>query len=370
MNVHQLLPRKLRKLIFSPGLFFRDYLNKKYPVIRNEVSCPEDEETIVINNALRLETLFEGDFPVDVVFTWVNDKDPRWQEKYNAEKNIGVEHHGQYATDAARFSNHNELYFSVQSVIKFLPWIRNIYIITDDQQPGWINEFPSVKVVDHREIIDPEFLPTFNSHVIEAHLHKIPELAEHFIYFNDDVFVARALPKGHFFKSNGIASVFPAKKDLSEMRSRGVTTPTLNASFHVSELLERDLGERIETPLVHTYVPLRKSMFENVWSNYHDQIREFLPHKFRTDQDLNLATFFVPWFSYLKGNAVPEHDICYYFNIRSPVAQHYYTALKRFKNESAPHSFCANDFSTTKQSVENYQHALIEMLTKYFSKGN
>ena len=95
MNAHQSLTRKLKKFIFSPGLFFRDYLNKKYPVIRNEIACPENEETIVINNALRLETLFEGDFPVDVVFTWVNDNDPCWQEKYNAAKNIGIEHHGQ-----------------------------------------------------------------------------------------------------------------------------------------------------------------------------------------------------------------------------------------------------------------------------------
>lgn len=368
--MHQLFIRKLRKLIFSPGLFFRDYLNKKYPVIRNEISCPEDEEAIVINNALRLETLFEGDFPVDVVFTWVNDKDPAWQEKYNAAKNIGVEHHGQYATDAARFSNHNELFFSVQSVIKFLPWVRNIYIVTDDQQPGWINEFPSVKIVDHREIIEPEFLPTFNSHVIEAHLHKIPALAEHFIYFNDDVFVARELPKGHFFKSNGLASIFPAKKCLSEMKGRGVMTPTLNASLSVSERLAQYFDVKIDTPLVHTYVPLRKSMFELVWEKYYADIQLFLSNKFRTDRDLNLATFFVPWFSYLSGKSSLENDICYYFNVRSPVAQHYYASLKCFKYDGAPHSFCANDFSTTKQSVENYQHALIEMLTKYYSKGN
>lgn len=370
MNMYQLLPRKLRKLIFSPGLFFRDFLNKKYPVIRNEISCPEVEEAIVINNALCLESLFDGEFPVDVVFTWVNDKDPLWQEKYNAEKNVDSENHGQYATDAARFSNHNELYFSVQSVLKFLPWVRTIYIVTDNQTPVWLDEFPSVKVVDHKEIIESSFLPTFNSHVIEANLHKIPELAEHFIYFNDDVFVARELPKGHFFKSNGIASLFPAKKNLSEMSARGVMTPTLNASFRVSELLVRDFHEKIETPLVHTYVPLRKSMFEKVWENYMDEITSFLPHKFRTDQDLNLATFFVPWFSYLNGKAVLEHDICYYFNIRSPVAQHYYNALKRYKNGSAPHSFCANDFSTVKQSVKNYQHTLIEMLTEYYSKGN
>lgn len=52
--------------------------------------------------------------------------------------------------------------------------------------------------MDHREIIDHDYLPTFNSHVIEANLHKIPNLSEHFIYFNDDVFVAKPLQKAIF----------------------------------------------------------------------------------------------------------------------------------------------------------------------------
>ena len=52
--------------------------------------------------------------------------------------------------------------------------------------------------MDHREIIEQEYLPTFNSHVIEANLHKIPNLSEHFIYFNDDVFVAKLYRRAIF----------------------------------------------------------------------------------------------------------------------------------------------------------------------------
>ena len=35
------------------------------------------------------------------------------------------------------------------------------------------------------------FLPTFSSPAIEANLHRIPGLSEHFLYFNDDVFLGK-----------------------------------------------------------------------------------------------------------------------------------------------------------------------------------
>lgn len=225
-------------------------------MIRNEILCPEVEESILIRHDLQLENILHADFPIDVVFTWVNDKDPKWQEKYKRFKMVNIDSHGQYATDTARFSNHNELYFSVKSVLTYLPWINNIYIVTDEQYPEWVDKYENVIVVDHKDIIPEKYLPTFNSHVIEAHLHKIKELSEHFIYFNDDVFVARELPQGHFFKSNGIASIFLSRKNLVEMKNRGVTTPTLSASIHASELLKGAFGYEVLTPLVHTYVPL------------------------------------------------------------------------------------------------------------------
>ena len=78
----------------------------------------------------------------------------------------------------------------------------------------WVSEYAKVQHIDHSEIISSKYLPTFNSHVIEAHLHNIPNLAENFIYFNDDVFVARELPPGHFFKGNGLASIFISRKSL------------------------------------------------------------------------------------------------------------------------------------------------------------
>ncbi|WP_071886693.1 stealth family protein [[Enterobacter] lignolyticus] len=362
--------RKVRKLVRSPGAFFRDYLNKKYPEVYNEIKCPREEEAILLRHDLALESQIIVDDPIDVVFTWVDDHDEIWQKKYLKYKNNNVKSHGQYASDSARFSNHNELYYAIKGVVENLPWVRFIYVVTDGQKPEWIMEYPNVIIVDHAEIIPSEYLPTFNSHVIEAHLHRIPGLAEHFIYLNDDVFVARPLPAGHFFKGKGVTSLFISRKSLHEMQGRSIQTPTLNASVKVRELFNRDYGVVIDTPLVHTYVPLRKSMFEAVWCKYRYEVLSFLPNKFRTNSDLNLATFMVPWYTFMNGSAVPARDICYYFNIRSPMAKTHYRLLQSAKyTDGCPHSFCANDFTSTQKSIEGYQQSLITMLNRYFDTG-
>ncbi len=359
--------RKLRKFFKNPGIFIRDHLNKKYPIIRNEIACAENEEDILMRHDLALESKIDIDFPIDVVFTWVDDADPAWQLRYQKYKGqVKAEHVGRYATDPARFSNHDELRYSLGSVLKFLPWVRRIYIVTDQQCPKWLTPSDKIRIVDHSDIIEQQYLPTFNSHVIEAHLHKIPDLAEHFIYFNDDVFVARPLPAGHFFRSNGIASLFMSNKSLAVMQKRGADTPTLSASLKSASILNQDFSFLIDHPLVHTYVPLKKSIFEECWRLYRTDIKRFLPHRFRTNHDLNLATFFIPWLSYIRGVAVPSRDICYYFNARSPAAANYFNSLQLAKkNGTLPHSFCANDFNTNNI---NHKHNVEKLLYNYFSE--
>lgn len=363
--------KKFRKFIKNPGIFLRDYFNKKYPMVNNEQLLIENHESLLIENDLKLISL-EANLkkvaqPIDVVFTWVDNKDPDWQYKYQTTINSHIQK-GLYGDDSARFTDHNELYYSVHSVQKFMPWVRNIYIVTDAQTPSWLknNSHKNIHIIDHTKIIEPQYLPTFNSHVIEAHLHKIQGLSENFIYFNDDVFVARPLKVGHFFRANDIASIFIAAKQLSTMKKKGVITPTLSASLNGIKLLQRDYGTAIDMPLVHTYVPLKKSIYEKAWSLYESEIRAFLPNRLRSNSDLNLATFLVPWLSYLDKQAVFTREICYYFNVRSAHAPTQYAKLLRKNNTGQqPHSFCANDFNSIKH-IPNYQAHFISMLKNYY----
>ena len=364
--------RKIKKLVCQPSIFFRDYLNKKYPVKNIEQPFDEDEEISLEALKDKLNHLLDKndfqDFDVDVVFTWVDGSDKQWLAKFQQYFNEPELKTALYATDMARFEDHNELYYSVGSVLRFLPWVRKVFIVTDNQRPSWLNEYPveKIEIIDHTQIIDARFLPTFNSHVIEANLHKIPDLSEHFIYFNDDVFVAKPLEKIHFFQPNGLASIFLADKSIEELANRGIETPTLLASQNNIMLLERDYHCKIDTPLVHTYSPLRKSVYDLAWKKYKAEIQLFFENKFRAANDLNFTNFLIPWLMYLEGMSYPRGEICYYFNIRSPDAlAKYHKLLEKKRIQQQPHSFCANDFNSIK-SIPDYQVKLLDMLVNYY----
>lgn len=361
--------RKLKKLSHNPGIFFRDYFNKRYPVINTELGIDEAVETAFVEYSNINTVAMPDDRNIDVVFTWVDNTDKAWQKKHKKHKVEGdAAQLGQYATDIARFDNHNELFYSVKAVKKYLPWVRNIYIITDNQIPSWMNKVKGVTIIDHKDIIDPQYLPTFNSHVIEAFLYRISDLSEDFIYFNDDVFVAKELPKEHFFSANNISSLFVSTKNLYNMQKKGVETPTLKASLHSIELLHRHYSYDIKNPLIHTYFPLKKSGYEKAWQLFDKEIKDFLPNKFRGHNDINMASFLVPWLLYCEAEAIEKVDVCYYFNIRSRHAVTRYEKLLKLKKLNAsPHSFCANDFkSDVENKLPDYHERLITMLDRYY----
>lgn len=152
---------------------------------------------------------------VDVVYTWVNNQDSQWQKLYNkalSETTFAKDVHPS-VYDIARFQNRNELYYSIKSVRKYAPWVRKIFIVTNCKLPDWANSDSGIISVSHEEIfLDHSVLPTFNSHAIEANLKRVPGLSEHFLYFNDDVFLCRPVRKEDFFPQDGSIHVFPSKK--------------------------------------------------------------------------------------------------------------------------------------------------------------
>lgn len=138
--------------------------------------------------------------PIDVVIAWVDGSDPRLKEKRerytNGENTFNV--HGAHTT---RFASNNEIRYCILSILKFAPFVRNIYIVTDDQDPNYSEYikryFPdrlsSIRIVDHKEIFRgfEEHLPSFNSISIGNMIWRINGLSENFAYFNDDVFLIR-----------------------------------------------------------------------------------------------------------------------------------------------------------------------------------
>lgn len=364
---------KIKKAIFKPHLFLRDYLNKKFPVKYSELNC-DMREMVGTKSALAsiesIDNKFGNHFPVDAVFTWVDSSDPKWLLKFNKYKLINNYNISPGAVDQARFEDHNELYYSVCSVIKNLNWIRNIFIVTDGQKPRWLKSISGslrekIRVIDHADIIDSENLPTFNSHVIESNLYKIKGLSDNFIYFNDDVYVASTLNQSHFFKYNGIASVFVSNKTLLEVSSKRVTATTLACGNSI-ELLDKFYGIRPTYLLQHTYIPLKKEMFIYANRIFCNEINSFQVNKFRSKNDINVATYLIPWMMYVEGVAQISRDICSYFNWRSNDGRAKMELLLAWKKEGfRPDSICSNDFIKT--STDNCSY-FSKFLNEYFTE--
>jgi hypothetical protein len=112
------------------------------------------------------------------------------------------------APECDRVASSGEIFVGLTAICHFAPWVNHIYIVVDDQSFP-LDFLPSscrgnVSFVDLTAFIPEQYLPTFNSHVIEAHLHLIPDLQEHFLYFNDDMILARPLRKEQLFSSHGL----------------------------------------------------------------------------------------------------------------------------------------------------------------------
>ena len=133
---------------------------------------------------------------IDFVVLWVDGEDPEWQrEKARFEP--------EYETSASSINRYRDwdlMRYWFRGVEKYAPWVNRIFFVTSGQIPEWLKaDHPKLRLVEHREYIPKQYLPTFNSNVIELRLHHIADLSEHFVLFNDDMFLTAPVKPEDFF---------------------------------------------------------------------------------------------------------------------------------------------------------------------------
>ncbi|WP_412033053.1 stealth family protein [Nitratireductor aquimarinus] len=160
----------------------------------------------------RKEIVYTSRFPIDVVYTWVDDGDPNWLSQ--KEHYSGKSQKSSRSDHPERFRNRDELKYSLRSLELYAPFVRNIYIVTADQAPDWLDiHHPQIKLISHSQIYrSSKDLPTFNSSSIETQLHHIEGLSEHFLYFNDDFMLGAFCTPDDFFLPNGSIKFFPSEQ--------------------------------------------------------------------------------------------------------------------------------------------------------------
>ena len=248
--------------------------------------------------------------PIDAVYTWVDGSDPAWRAKKRATlEALGARASclQESAISDVRYRSRDELRYSLRSLERFAPFVRKVYLVTDHQRPDWLDVgHPSLELVFHEDLFpDPSHLPTFCSRAIECHLHRIRGLSERFLYFNDDVMLARPTTPADFFDDEGRCIIYLGQREVVWEKSSPHYDLSVNsAARNSSRLLQASFGYRIERRLDHVPYALNKSVLEEVSKRFPDHLERLSARPFRHPDSVTLTYSLAPHYGICTGTAV------------------------------------------------------------------
>lgn len=245
---------------------------------------------------------------IDFVIPWVDGADPEWIEErrqYREDK----------SDDSVRFRDWDLLRYWFRGVEKYAPWVHAIYFVTWGHVPDWLNiNHPKLHIVKHSDYIPTRYRPTYSSHVIELNFHRIKNLSEHFVYFNDDLFLINKTEKSDFFIGGlpcDLAVLYPNHVNGTNCQFDHIllnTNEFFARHFDYKKLIKGNrnkwltlkYGKNLLKTLMmmpfpefpglmmhHQPQSFLKSIFLDVWNVEPDLLNTTCNHKFRTATDIN-----------------------------------------------------------------------------------
>ena len=273
---------------------------------------------------------------IDIIIPWVDGKDPVWQrerEQVQSKYAINVK-----ANSHVRFESWDNLQYIFRGIEKFMPWVDKVFLVTYGHLPKFINiSNPKLRIVKHSDYIPQKYLPTFNSNVIELNYHRIAELSDRFILFNDDCYPLKLIPKEYYFQGElpcdeAVESpIMPVDiGDLSQYASHLKANNVLFINRHFSkrkvqernwgkwyfegygELLERNKGLHYWNNFAgfhdyHMPASLKKSTMQLLWDIEYDELDQVSRNQFRHSSDMSWCI--VRYWQLCTGDFIPRKSI-------------------------------------------------------------
>lgn len=285
---------------------------------------------------------------IDAVITWVDGDDPKHIAKRN--QILGVDDK-EAKSITARLGSVNEIAYCVESIIQFAPFIRTIFIVTDEQIPDVYYAYPDrIKIIDHKEIYRgyEHALPTINIFSIECLLYRIQGLAENFIYFNDDFFLIKPTKPTDWFIDS-----LPVVRGRWEKPPEKMWYRRIAALFGIKRY-ERASFRKIQAKSAslvgfdkkyfrcfHTPRALRKSTFENFFHANSDLLLGQIQHRKRNSGQFN--PYALAWHLEIKNNTAHIATVVGIMELHNP-AHKSITRIERMLRsaEQTPHILYAN----------------------------
>lgn len=324
---------------------------------------------------------------IDFVVLWLDSNDPKWQKDYDTyspQSKLGKE--------SVRFRDHDTFKYWFRAVETYAPWVHKVFLVTNGKFPDWINkDCPKLELVEHADYIPHEFLPTFNSGVIENFLNRIDGLSEHFVYFNDDFYLNAPVSPDYYFINglpcdNNRESCFNipiyTKKDrfgitISMLMSIGVINAHFNRWKTVLQSPRRWFGfhlglkgfimscilakQRLFIGFTNYHIEqaFLKSVFDEVWEKGTEFMYEGCT-RFRTEQSVYQYIFRYWQFASNKFYPKKRSRAFFFLNNKEAIKD-----IEKTMMEEKCKSFCLND--SVFCSDEDYEY-LKENLPALFEK--
>lgn len=265
-----------------------------------------------------LNSLSQDMETIDFVITWVDGNDPIWIESKN--KYFGIDRvvsSSPEANSTCRYQDYGLLKFWFRTVEQFAPWVNKIHFITCGQKPAWLNEAnPKLNLVNHADYIPSQYLPTFNSNTIELNLHRLDGLSEHFVLFNDDMFLLQPIEPSYFFKKGNpvltadlryprylgynnwgrflyndycvVNKSFNIRKHIWENRNKWFSLKELGFKRARQNLLCFLANKTLPVGIYgHFTQPHLKSTFQEIWDLHPEIMDNSSRYRFRHDEQVN-----------------------------------------------------------------------------------
>lgn len=223
-----------------------------------------------------------SEFPIDIVIRWAGLPTETKRTKCQA---LGLDPDNVFPLYT------EDLKYCLLSIYTNMPWFQRLYLLLDDdeQVPPFLSAITDnrLTIVRHSQFIPNEFLPTYNSNVIDSWIHRVPCLAEHFIVFDDDTFVLRPVEPRAFFRLN---SGKPITRHY-EGRNRHKMKPSPIGFVTMWQDAIRKFGFKYSR-IQHHAQPFRKSLMEQyVKDTFAVALNEAGKLRTRSRGDINLLRF-------------------------------------------------------------------------------
>jgi len=271
---------------------------------------------------------------IDIVLTWVDGSDAEWLK--DREKYLHEHEYPENATESYRFRSWNNLEFLFRGIEQFMPWVNKVFLVTCGRFPDFINDNCHKLVkVRHDEYIPKKYLPTFNARTINLNVHRIKELSENFILFDDDTFPLTKIDEDYYFRNNKVCDQ-AIQTVLIQSPGNGLyfmnhsnNIREINRFFNKREVISQNYNkwfcneyrkEDIERNIaleywekftgfrnIHMPLAYKKSTFEKVWNKNFEVLDRTCQNRFRSYTDVN--HYLMRYWQLCEGDFHPRKSI-------------------------------------------------------------